>query len=251
MGNILDVKIKNFYDCGFCKEKEMEVFVPWEMFCKWQFLMKKFSGKEWGGVCDVDKKGILGNFRIPEQEITTTSVEFKEDIKCDCYIHSHHKMGAFHSGQDDKEFRNLTNLSIVISDNDICGSYRTKLPCGGFGYYTAKINIMEMPDKIMGIEKIKEKTYVYTDYGQQYGFQQEWQKSTEERWKGGNRAYNIDDLDEWRQHLKDQKEIEIPLSFEEEKDLEKDITDCYMCRTYDCENCTVLQLSQSDFWGDF
>ena len=156
--NILDVKVKNYGECGYCKEQKELIKVPSEIFIQWIALMWKMDDKEWGGVYDV-VDGVIQNFRIPEQEVSGSTCEFKEDLPANGIIHSHHTMGSFHSGQDDAQARNLYDYSLVISSKNIIGTRRKILPCGGFGYIPLDIQVMGVPE--IDTSKIKLETPKY------------------------------------------------------------------------------------------
>lgn len=167
--NILDVETKHYSECGFCKEKEEVLSVSWDIYSQWLFLLRKMEDKEWGGVLTIKDK-IITEFKIPEQEVGRTECEFKEELGGEGIIHSHHSMGAFHSGQDDEHARNLYDYSIVISHQGIISTKRRKLPCGGFGYTDVKIEVIDLPN--IDLSKIKDKSYItsYSEYNDSFPF---------------------------------------------------------------------------------
>ena len=153
--NILDIDIKNYGECGFCKENKEILNVDWNIYSQWLFLLRKMENKEWGGVLTIKDK-IITEFKIPEQEVTSTECEFKEELGGNGIIHSHHNMGAFHSSQDDNHARNLYEYSIVISNEGIIAIKRRQLPCEGFGYTEVEVQIINPPN--IELNKIKAKT---------------------------------------------------------------------------------------------
>jgi len=142
--NILDVKSRNYYDCGYCKDEKEIIRVPFSTYSLWLYLLHKMGRKEWIGLFDVVNETIC-NFRIPKQTVKTTECELKEDEKADGILHSHHDMGEFHSAIDDKFCRNLYDYSLVIGWNGITGSCRRKLPCGGWGHIKLEIEVVDAP----------------------------------------------------------------------------------------------------------
>ena len=155
--NILDVKTKNYGEkCGWCEdetEKE-EIRVPIEIYCIWMTLMIKMGNKEWGGTYDV-VDGMVSNFRIPRQNVSGAECEFLEDLGGNGVIHSHHTMGSFHSGQDERHCRNNYDCSIVISDSAILCTRKVTLPCSGFGYKKMTVLITGCPE--IDMAKFEEK----------------------------------------------------------------------------------------------
>lgn len=154
--NVLDVKVRNYGDCGFCKDEDNEetLTVPWETYSRWLYLCNQFPDKEWSGIYTV-VSGLISNFRIPKQEISTASVKLAEDLGGNGIVHSHHGMGAFHSGQDDKACRNLYDYSVVLAHDGYTVSKRRELPCGGFGYVEIVLLVSDIPEDL-GMEKITE-----------------------------------------------------------------------------------------------
>lgn len=151
--NILDVEVKNYGECGFCKEQKEVLNVSWEIYSQWLFISQTMGDKEWGGVLSIKNGTILG-FKLPEQIVGKTECEFKEELGGEGIIHSHHNMGAFHSTQDDNHARNLYEYSIVISNQGSIATKRKKLPCGGYGYIEIEIKVDNLPN--LDLSKIKE-----------------------------------------------------------------------------------------------
>jgi hypothetical protein len=152
--NILDVKIKNYTDCDYCKDKEdgQSLIIPFKIWCEWLYISNENTGKEWGAVLDIKDNKLIG-YKIPQQETSSTECEFKEELGGNGIMHSHHTMGAFHSAQDDKHARNLYEYSIVISTSGYVCTRKMKLPCGGYGYKEIEILLTDVPD--LEIDKIK------------------------------------------------------------------------------------------------
>lgn len=155
--NILEVKIKNYGECGFCGERDNQEIlkIPWDIWSQWTYISQRMQDKEWGAIFWVKDNTITG-YKIPRQEVTSTDCEFKEELGGDGMIHSHHDMGAFHSSQDDAHARNLYIYSIVTANSKgNVATKRIKLPCGGFGYTKIRLQLVECPE--IDLSKINEK----------------------------------------------------------------------------------------------
>ena len=153
--NVLEVKVDNFGECGFCQTQEDEILqVSFELWSEWLHVMHRMGNKEWGGVFSVKDK-VISDFKIPKQEVTSSECEFLEELGGEGILHSHHELGAFHSAQDDKQARNLYEYSVVISSKGYIAVKRVRLPCKGFGYVKVKLEIINAPEGCF--EKITEK----------------------------------------------------------------------------------------------
>ena len=53
--NILDVKIKNYGECGFCSDHDHKetLKIPWSIWSQWQYISQRMGEKEWGAVLGV------------------------------------------------------------------------------------------------------------------------------------------------------------------------------------------------------
>ena len=155
--NILEVKIKNYGECGFCQghDNQEALNIPWEIWSQWQYISQRMQDKEWGAIFWVKNNTITG-YKIPKQEVSSIDCEFKEELGGDGIVHSHHDMGAFHSSQDDAHGRNLYTYSIVIANSKgSIATKRVKLPCNGFGYVKIRLQLIELPE--IDLSKISEK----------------------------------------------------------------------------------------------
>jgi len=153
----LEVRIKNYGECGFCEDEDnKEVLkIPWNIFSQWLYISQHMGSKEWGAVFWV-KDSTIADFKIPKQQVSSAECEFAEDLGGDGIIHSHHDMGAFHSSQDDRHARNLYEYSIVISNSKgYAATRRRKLPCNGFGYVKVELHLVNCPE--IELSRITEK----------------------------------------------------------------------------------------------
>lgn len=159
--NLLDVKVRNYGECGYCFEAKNKVVlnILWEIWSQWMYLCQRMGGKEWGAVFWV-KDNTITHFKIPKQEVNSTECEFKEELGGDGMVHSHHNMEAFHSFQDDHHARNLYEYSIVLSNaKGYEATKRIKLPCEGFGYVKVELYLIGCP--AMDLSKISEKKHEF------------------------------------------------------------------------------------------
>jgi len=155
--NLLDVKVENYVECGWCSSpaNTITLNIPWVIWSQWLHISRQMGNKEWGAVFWIKDNCII-DFKIPLQEVSSAECEFKEELGGDGMVHSHHNMGAFHSSQDDHHARNLYKFSIVLSNTSgYEATMRTKLPCGGFGYVKVELCLTEYPE--IDISKISEK----------------------------------------------------------------------------------------------
>jgi hypothetical protein len=160
--NLLDVQLEEFGECHWCnKQSDAVLRIPFQVWAEWLHIMHKMDKDEWTAVFDVVDNTLVA-YRIPKQEVSSSSCELEEDLGGNGVVHSHHSMGAFHSGQDDKHARNLYQWSIVLSHTDYVITHRTQLPCGGWGHKKCKIELVNTPE--IAFENLKEKSYVVKGY---------------------------------------------------------------------------------------
>jgi hypothetical protein len=162
MSNILGIKQNNHTDCGYCKTKKEILKIPFAIFNEWLYIIRHFSSLEWGAVFDV-ADGVVTGYRIPEQEVTSVEVKFNEDLGGNGIIHSHHSMEVSPSHQDDKELRNQTTWSIILSFTDYYACKRVKLPCGDYGYIPVEIILIDVPELSLSKVKLNNRIQMYKD----------------------------------------------------------------------------------------
>ena len=150
------------------------VFLDLPVHLRTQALTERMGNKEWLAYLHGEKgKGyyFIRSLEVPEQEVTATSVEVLKPKDALGTIHSHHNMGVFHSGTDDK-FVGGNHALTIVCDND--NKYKAKikmvLPCKASVLIDADVVIETPEDKAVdefvenAIKNIKEKHYevVYT-----------------------------------------------------------------------------------------
>ena len=97
---------------------------------------------------------------IPEQEVSGAAVEIgSAEIPPEIasrivgHLHSHHHMGAFHSGTDEHNMNYPVN--IVISHEATVANVRMKMPCGSFLRSTAEVVLTGDNIVVPGRDRIK------------------------------------------------------------------------------------------------
>lgn len=100
------------------------------------------------------------DYYIPEQEVSGAAVEIgSAEIPADVanriigHLHSHHHMGAFHSGTDEHNMNYPVN--IVISYDKAVANVRMKMPCGAFMRSEAEVVLTGENITVLGRERIK------------------------------------------------------------------------------------------------
>lgn len=251
--NVLGVKTKIYKDCDFCNDEEEEgtINIPFHIWNEWLYIMYKMEDKEWGAVFDVID-GEVCNVKYPKQEVAGSSCTFLEDIGGRWHIHSHHKMGAFNSKDDNDYVRTAYDGNIVLSYKGHMATQKVDLPCGGIGYKKVKIvlNKYTLPqnlfDNIIGEKKVETKVvtgYQYKGYeNYQSGGNGDWKKDAQdkkndlERTKGEERKRIADK--EFSDNAKFRTENVDKALMEMQFDLE---TWCNNCLEEDnCEHCPVI-----------
>lgn len=145
----------------------------------------------------VDNAWVVKDFKVPEQEVTDTSVEIKEDIACEGIYHSHVNMSASFSSTDDDYANNSHNFSIVGNKKgELSAVAMIDLPCGTTRVVPAKVEI-EIDDMDVAVEKIKTKTPITYTYQRRHKRSKKKEYSLEmaiERWfrKNGLQYYGYD-----------------------------------------------------------
>jgi len=123
--------------CPSCEEK-VHVLISRSTKHKIQAMMDVMGKDEWLGLLigqKQDENWYISNLYIPKQEVSsvTATKKAEEDEPDDVLgiIHSHHDMGTFWSGTDEKHANSNFDLSIVVdSDMKTLGTAREKTECG-------------------------------------------------------------------------------------------------------------------------
>lgn len=165
MKNIFNLKFNNFVNCDYAKNKTFKLAIPFKIWSEWLYIMHQYPDTEFSCVFWVNND-VVTRYEIPQQEVSSASVEMKDTSSANGIMHSHHKMGAFHSHQDDEQTRNLYEYSIVLAFSGYNASKRIKTPCNAFAYANLEIVIPDLPKHLSTSElqrKIKEKQYFFPD----------------------------------------------------------------------------------------
>lgn len=158
--NILEVDLKNYGECGWCQRNKEELKIPWNTWMEWKYISSQMTDKEWTGILWIED-GIVSRHQIPKQFVSSASCEIEEELGGNGIVHSHHDMGAFHSSDDNKHARNLYDYSIVLSNNSYVATRRISLPCGGLGYISVDLILINVPE--LNLNKISIKKFESKD----------------------------------------------------------------------------------------
>lgn len=145
-----------------------KVIIPSDIFAKLLGMTLKIETEFTVGLMAeiVDNAWLVNGFEVPEQEVTTTSVEIIEDIACEGIYHSHVNMAASFSSTDDDYANNSHNFSIVGNKKgDLSAVAMIDLPCGVTRVVPTTVEIL-VADLDASMEKIKTKAITYAhSYG--------------------------------------------------------------------------------------
>lgn len=245
--NILEVENKMYKNCDFCdKSKKHELIVPWNVYTTWLWLMRQFPKLEWGGTYTVLDGAIVdGSFLVPEQAVTGSSMEFLEPSHGNGLIHSHHSLGAFHSGQDDKQARNQYDYSIVLAHSEYEASKRIKLPCGGFAYVGVELLLDNMPEGLEGTaDKIREKTFIPTPVA--LPIMSPIAETTYEKWK---KQFEEEDVILWPP-ISEKYIVRGKLVYDDVGRIPLACTDCKAAGYTECNKCPYMLKQMKEEEGD-
>jgi len=228
--NILGVE-NRIYECGYCKKEEEVLVIPWEIFSEWLYISHLVGKDEWGGVFDVvetEGRMTLTNWRMPKQEKKPVSVTFLEELGGNGMVHSHHDMGHYHSGQDDKQARNLMEYSIVLSHTGYTACRKKVLPCGGYGYIDVKIALLGAPITESSLEELFVEE---EEVKREVSYYSNWRDTAYSKWEEDNFMV-IEDEEEGKAE-----------EFNDKIDEMMDDPDepCYTCIDFDCQRCPVAE----------
>lgn len=248
-----------YTDCGYCKGRMMKekLLIPTDIYMTITALLKAYPSLEWGAVFDV-VDGKVTNFRVPLQEVTGASVTFKEDLGGNGCIHSHNKMGAFWSGQDDSQFRNITEYSIVVNNNwDYQACRRVKLPCGGFSYIDVElvtevdVNIEQYKDKIQEKRRVESPilSHGYSSYIYKWKEPETKEKKSEPAKKKSDEDLSDDELGRFWD-IEDDRHSGF-VGDEEMLASAIDVVDiyCSKCKDKSCDTCKIDSLKM-ELWRE-
>lgn len=192
-------------ECKACPETIAKMRFDARKWRELHHLMLKLKGTEYVayllGSNDADGIPHVHDYYIPTQEVSAATADVTEDVLPDAvkasligWLHSHHTMGAFHSGRDEQSMNYPIN--IVISTKGYIATYRAATTCGRIIRSTdipIEFSEEEVCDIIPGEEKIK-RTFQYAYAGinmhglcgcgggarQDTGFQHDYQKDMDD-----------------------------------------------------------------------
>ena len=160
-----------------CPEIERRVVMRSDVWEKIMALTRELD-TEWAGYLlgEIDDEEVyIDDLYVPEQEVTSASVEIKEDNVPDDvkgrivgHVHSHGNMSAFFSGTDIEHLNYAVHL-VVNKDEEYKCLLKIRAPCGRFVVnkdveieIEDREEILEFVDEVK--ERIKEKKYEYVSY---------------------------------------------------------------------------------------
>ena len=169
--------------CELCDQRPPVVEITPSLLVKTETLLGKYPHKEWIAYLvgnQNDNLYRLTDLRIPKQEQSSATSDIDEADQTDQAdvigtIHSHHTMGAFFSGTDDKYLVPNHPVAIIVANSGWACKVRRELPCGHYLAMKAKLQTASVVnvdiDSLIHTadEKISEKTYAYQSSNQTYG----------------------------------------------------------------------------------
>jgi proteasome lid subunit RPN8/RPN11 len=157
-------------ECETCPEIVLKIRFLQSKWQDLQTLMKRMNEKEYAayllGYIQEDGIPYVTDYYIPEQEVSACEADISEvvipeelqDLRLG-WLHSHHGMGAFHSGRDEMSMN--YPLNVVISTTGYVATYRHPATCGRFIRSKAEIVLVEPDRPVPGEEKIKQRAFQY------------------------------------------------------------------------------------------
>lgn len=112
-----------------------------------------------------DGKYRITEIIVPEQEVTSGHVEYKDHIHSFGVIHKHPNACTSFSSEDEKYINANHDMSLLICNGNITGVARIRTPCGCLMQTGVTVLIEEIPNSELETfidtvkEKIKEKVY--------------------------------------------------------------------------------------------
>jgi hypothetical protein len=173
-----EITSKPVAECDSCPEIILKVRFLNEKWRDLHTLMTRMGNMEYAAYLlgKIGEDGIpcVMDYYIPDQLVSTveadiTEVVIPEDIRDSRigWIHSHHSMGAFHSGRDEDSMN--YPLNVVISTTGYVATYRHATTCGRILRSKVEIVLVEPDRPIHGEEKIKEKRFEVVTKFPQFG----------------------------------------------------------------------------------
>jgi hypothetical protein len=196
-----EITSKPIAECDACPEIVQKVRFQTDKWRDLQTLMVKIGVKEYAayllGEIQADGVPYVHDYYIPEQEVTAVEADILEvvlpadirDMRIG-WLHSHHGMGAFHSGRDEDSMN--YPLNVVISHTGYVATYRHITSCGRIMRSKVEIILVEPDRPIPGEEKIRVKTYQaqkFSSPGMGMGMSQEDWDGWDNDWKDGYNQY--------------------------------------------------------------
>jgi len=171
-------RLKVIDKCEIGKDEDVYIGMNSDVHSKIDALTLEMEGCEWLGYLvgfEADGNYVIEDIIIPEQTVASASVNVDNPHIVDDNIigtvHSHHRMGSFHSGTDNEYLVGNYPVCLVYSNT---GKYackvRRQLPCGHYFVKECEVTIEypEAEDVVAFVKEAKTKftqrTYGNRDY---------------------------------------------------------------------------------------
>lgn len=183
-----------------------------------EMLSNKLLGYEWLMYCEADEDGssiMIHSCIIPEQEVTSASVDVKKGMNLPVVVHSHHNLGTGEFSIVDDEYINSNHgISILWTNRRGITEVvvRKNLPCGNIAlikvdkvmvYIPSDYSVDEVKAKVESqIGNIKKKDYTYRYPYTGYGYY-DYLDEVEREYRKLIGGYD----DEWWEKWEDEEEV--------------------------------------------
>lgn len=160
-----------------CEDEDLKIFIPAEIEQVIDSISSKITNNEFslvGNIIEETDESIVisPEYYIPEQEVSTASVDIKEDVSGYSVIFHKHPDGIKNFSKTDIDsINNNFMLSILIEGgNFVLASRRIKISEGKFLHILTRNIKVQKPILDVDVSKIKEKRinildkYNYPDY---------------------------------------------------------------------------------------
>ena len=174
-----DSELKCVKECSLVSDDKWEIALSYPVYQKIWSLYNEYKSLEWLGYLVGTKIGTVYTVTallIPEQEVTSTSVEVDPDDPVSKNpsivgtVHSHVNMGVFFSGTDEDYIGLNHDVMVVVSKGEMKAQVRVAAPCGALKKNDAEVTVDYPPipnmDRFITLakSKITEHRYHVTYY---------------------------------------------------------------------------------------
>lgn len=146
--NEWDSGVRHIKSCDLAEDADFSIQLSQEVHAKVIALSNKLEHLEWAGYLLGSQKDNLFKINqiiVPKQTVTAATFTITHPLGGPDVLgtlHSHHTMGAFHSGTDIKSCGSNYPIVVVFSlPSSYVGKVKHTLPCGGFIFIDAPVSI--------------------------------------------------------------------------------------------------------------